>query len=193
MIGILFIIMFLIFFYTREQIKNVDTILNNSYDHIPNICNSPVGHKWTENIINSINSMTEKQRLVDSGLYTEQEYKDLCDLSNDYDNRIIWSSSHSLIEKRERSEGSKWIYDSPVDEILVIYRSGNKAEVRGYKSNKRVLTWDISFNNYDDFRNKVTNPLHILDRDPIIIGRTVNKENWIGFNGDSKKIVLNDD
>lgn len=136
--------------------------------------------KWTD-VIDSIvwdhviNSVIEKRRLVGSGLFSEQEFSELCDftgkVSCDYSGRFLWCKSHCVIERRGRSTGSKWFHDSPVDEIVVVYRP-SEVNVKGYKDKKHVLEWHLTdCYSWDDFKARVTDPLHVLDNDPSFIGR----------------------
>lgn len=135
-----------------------------------------------------ISATLEKQRLVDSGILSSNEYSELCSFtgrsSTDRNGRLRWCKSHRMIVYHGRSEGSQWFYDSPVDHILVLYNSTG-AEVRGYKDKKRVGTWNWIGDSYDDFQRDITDPLHVLDTDLSFLGATRNLDgtgvkNWIG-------------
>lgn len=165
-------------------------------------------HKWTEVIAqiaidNFFDAIEEKHRLVDTGLYTNQEYEELCDFTGtfscDYDGRFIWCKKHNVIEYRGRSQWSKWWYSSPVDHILTIYGNSD-INVKGYKDRKHVMELHFSnLNSWDDYQREVTDKYHLLDNDPDFLGRrdTVNGLNWIGDGsnifGGANKWVLEDE
>ena len=148
-----------------------------------------VGSSWTDIIDSQIwdsvmNALSEHNRLVNSGLYTENEYKELCSFTHtfscDYDGRIKWCQAHNVIEYRGRSEWSSFWYSSPVDHILTFYHP-NGAEVFGYKDGKQ--TWHRSLGyikNYEQFQKEITDPLHVLDNDPKFLGRTIDSKKLIG-------------
>lgn len=165
-------------------------------------------HKWTDVISdiaidNFLEAIEEKRRLVDTGLYSYEEYNELCDFTGtfscDYVGRFLWCKSHNVIECRGRSQWSKWWYDSPVDHILTIY-GNDDINVKGYKDKKHVF--ELHFNNlwsWDDYKREVTDKYHLLDNDPDFLGRrdTSTGLNWIGDGsgifGDVSKWVLADE
>jgi len=165
-------------------------------------------HKWTEVIAQIaidrfFDAMEEKHRLVDTGLYSNTEYEELCDFTGffscDYDGRFLWCKSHNVIEYRGRSEWSRWWYDSPVDHILTIYGQSD-INVKGYKDKRHVLELHFSnLNCWDDYQREVTDKYHLLDNDPDFLGRrdTVQGLNWIGDGsnifGSANKWVLEDE
>ena len=164
--------------------------------------------KWTEIIASEaidhfLDAVIEKRRLVESGLYTEREYQELCDFtgffSTDYDGRFLWCKSHNVIEYRGRSAWSKMWYSSPVDHILTVYGSDD-INVKGYKDGRHVF--ELHFSNlscWDDYQREVTDKYHLLDNDPDFLGRrdTINGLNVLGrcnsLNGPVDKIVLEDE
>ena len=165
-------------------------------------------HKWTEIIAEDaidrfLDAVEEKHRLVDTGLYTDQEFEELCDFTGffscDYVGRFLWCKSHNMIEYRGRSQWSRWWYDSPVDHILTIY-GNDDINVKGYKNKKHVL--ELHFSNlysWDDYKREVTDKYHLLDNDPDFLGRrdTSAGLNWIGDGsnifGSAVKWVLEDE
>lgn len=165
-------------------------------------------HKWTDVIAeiaidDFFDAVEERHRLVDTGLYTNQEYEELCDFTGafscDYERRFLWCKSHNVIEFRGRSAWSKMWYSSPVDHILTIYGESN-INVKGYKDKKHVLELHISnLWSWDDYKREVTDKYHLLDNDPDFLGRrdTVNGLNWIGDGSrifdDASKWVLVDE
>jgi len=165
-------------------------------------------HKWTDVIAqiaidDFFDAVEEKHRLVDTGLYTNQEYEELCDFTGffscDYAGRFHWCKLHNVIEHRGRSAWSKMWYSSPIDHILTIYGTSD-INVKGYKDGKHVF--ELHFNNlnyWDDYKREVTDKYHVLDNDPTFLGRrdTVNGLNWIGDGSrifsDANKWVLQDE
>ena len=173
-----------------------------------NVQNDIPVHKWTDVIANIaidrfLDAIEENRRLVDTGLYSRQEFQELCDFTGffscDYVGRFLWCKSHNMIEYRGRSEWSRWWYDSPVDHILTIY-GNDDINVKGYKDKRHVL--ELHFSNlwsWDDYKREVTDKYHLLDNDPDFLGRrdTVNGVNWIGDGsgliGPVSKWILADD
>ena len=165
-------------------------------------------HKWTDVIAqiaidDFFDAVEEKHRLVDTGLYTNQEYEELCDFTGffscDYAGRFHWCKLHNVIEHRGRSAWSKMWYDSPIDHIITIYGTSD-INVKGYKDKKHVFELHFSnLNCWDDYKREVTDKYHVLDNDPTFLGRrdTVNGLNWIGDGsnifGGANKWVLQDE
>jgi len=164
--------------------------------------------KWTDIIANEaidhfLEAVEERRRLVDTGLFTNSEYEELCDFTGffscDYDGRFLWCKSHNVIEYRGRSAWSKMWYSSPVDHILTVYGNSD-VNVKGYKDGKHVF--ELHFSNlscWDDYQREVTDKYHLLDNDPDFLGRRddVNGINWIGkangINGAVEKYALQDE
>lgn len=149
--------------------------------------------KWCDIICgiaidNWINAQLEKQRLVDSGLYSYDEFKELCSFtsgcSKDYNGRLRWCCDHNVIEYRTRSTGSRWVYDSPVDYIITVYywKNGYRCQyVRGYKDKDTLVFKDVQYcNSYDEFKDRIADPYHIMDNDPTFLGRVVNGKAILG-------------
>lgn len=165
-------------------------------------------HKWTDVIAQMavddfFDRVEEKHRLVDTGLYSEGEYNELCDFTGffscDYVGRFLWCKSHNVIECRGRSAWSKMWYSSPVDHILTIYGNSD-INVKGYKDGKHVMELHFSnLNSWDDYQREVTDKYHLLDNDPDFLGRrdTIQGLNWIGDGsnifGSANKWVLQDE
>jgi hypothetical protein len=164
--------------------------------------------KWTDIIANEaidhfLEAVEERRRLVDTGLFTNSEYEELCDFTGffscDYDGRFLWCKSHNVIEYRGRSAWSKMWYSSPVDHILTVYGNSD-VNVKGYKDGKHVF--ELHFSNlscWDDYQREVTDKYHLLDNDPDFLGRRddMNGINWIGkangINGAVEKYALQDE
>lgn len=164
--------------------------------------------KWTDIIANEaidhfLEAVEERRRLVDTGLFTNSEYEELCDFTGffscDYDGRFLWCKSHNVIELRGRSAWSKMWYSSPVDHILTVYGNSD-VNVKGYKEGKHIF--ELHFSNlscWDDYQREVTDKYHLLDNDPDFLGRRddVNGINWIGkangINGAVEKYALQDE
>lgn len=147
--------------------------------------------KWTD-IIDKIvidrifGAIEEKRRLVGTGLYTEQEFLELCNFTGyfscDYANRFLWCKKHNMIEYRGRSTWSTWWHDSPVDHILTVYGE-NDINVKGYKNKKHVLELHFSnLNSWNDYKTNVIDKFRLMTKNPEFIGRRdINKGiNWIG-------------
>jgi hypothetical protein len=165
-------------------------------------------HCWTDvlsdiAVDNWINAVIAKRRLVDNGLYTDTEYKELCSFTHffwcDYAERFQWCKKHNVIEFRGRNVLNQWFYTSPVDHILTIYGE-HDINVKGYKDKKHVL--ELHFNNlhtWKDYKREVLDKYHLMDRNPDFIGRRDADKgiNWIGdsdFFGDyMNKFILEDE
>lgn len=152
-----------------------------------------------------INGVIAYRRLVDTGLYTHAEYKELCDFTYflgmgcDYKGRFKWCKNHNMIELRGRNAFSQWFYDSPVDHIITVYGT-NELNVKGYKGKKHVLELHFSnLNSWEDYKREVLDKYHLMDMNPDFIGRRdpIKGISWIGdsdFDGDYvTKWILEDE
>lgn len=167
-----------------------------------------IHHKWTD-IIASIaidrwlDAIEEKRRLVDTGLFTSAEHKELCAFTKffscDYKKRFLWSKLHNLIEYRGRSTWSHWWYgETDVDHIITVY-GPKDINVKGFKNKKHVL--ELHYDNletWDDYKRVVLEPYHLMEKNPEFLGRRDTHEgiNWIGdgtgFIGPVSKWILED-
>lgn len=150
-----------------------------------------------------LEGVREYRRLVKTGLYTEQEYKELARftswLRRDYEGRFQWCKQHNVIERRGRSIWSRWWHDSPLDEIITVY-GVHDINVKGYKDKKHVL--ELHFNNlnsFADFERELLDKYRLMVKNPDFLGRrdTTRGINWIGDGsglfGDVDKWILEDE
>lgn len=169
---------------------------------------APGSHKWTDIIDDYVwdcvfSALDEHARLVKSGLYTENEYTELCDftgkVSCDYVGRFRWCCDHRVIEYRGRSQWSHWVDDSPVDHILTVYGPTDDICIKGYKDAKHVLEEHLSCADYNEYKSKVIDRLCLLEKNPTFIGKRVDNigENRIaqgnGVTGEAYWWVLEDE
>lgn len=145
----------------------------------------------------------ERRRLVKTGLYTEQEYSELCRFTSwfrrDYEGRFQWCKTHHVIERRARSLWSRWWYDSPIDEIITVYGT-HEINVKGYKDKKYVLSLHLkNLNSFEDFEREILDKYHLMVKNPDFLGRRdeVKGISWIGDGtgifGDVDKWILEDE
>lgn len=169
---------------------------------------APGSHKWTDIIDDAVwdnvfDALDEKARLVNSGLYTEGEYSQLCSFTGkfscDYAGRFQWCCDHWVIEYRGRSQWSHWFEDSPVDHILTIYSPGRNLNIKGYKDKKHVVEDHIDCADWNRYSEIVIDKYKVLEKNPDFIGR---RNDWSGYNwiaegngvtGEATKWILEDE